>query len=79
MTKTFILITSMFSMMLLSVPAHAEESKDFKTCPVTGDALGGDKGAPVEVTYNGKTYKLCCKTCVRKFNANPEKYIKSAK
>lgn len=79
MIKMSILVTSVFSMMLLSLPVQAEGSKEVKKCPVSGDAVGGDKGPPVEVTYQGKTYTLCCKSCVRKFNANPEKYIKSQK
>lgn len=48
------------------------------TCPVTGDVLGGDKGAPIPVVYEGHTIMLCCKTCVRKFNAHPEKYVTKA-
>lgn len=79
MKKMLILLTSVFSMMLLCVPSYAEESKEVKKCPVSGDAVGGDKGPPIEVAYNGKTYTLCCKSCIRKFNANPEKYIKSQK
>ena len=27
------------------------------------------------VEYQGKTYGFCCKSCVKKFNKNPEKYI----
>ncbi len=79
MTKITILVTSVLSMMLISLPVHAEASKEVKKCPVSGDAVGGDKGPPVEVPYQGKTYTLCCKSCVRKFNANPEKFIKSQK
>ena len=51
---------------------------DSKTCIVTGDTFGGDKGAPVSVTYKGRTIMLCCKSCVRKFNASPEKYLAAA-
>ena len=51
---------------------------DSKMCIVTGDTFGGDKGPPVSVTYKGRTIMLCCKSCVRKFNANPEKYLGAA-
>ena len=54
--------------------AAAENNK----CIVTGDTLGGDNGPPVTVTYKGRTIRLCCKACVRKFNANPEKYLTPA-
>lgn len=45
-----------------------------KICPVTGDALGGDNGAPIPYNDNGKTVLLCCKSCVKKYKANPQKY-----
>ena len=48
---------------------------DATKCIVTGDPLGGDNGPPVSVTYKGQVIKLCCKSCVKKFNANPEKYL----
>lgn len=41
-------------------------------CPVTGEEI--EKGAPT-VTYEGKTYALCCKSCIKKFNKEPAKYI----
>jgi hypothetical protein len=46
-----------------------------KTCVVSGDSFDGDMGPPVDVTYKGRKVRLCCKSCVKKFNANPEKYI----
>lgn len=49
---------------------------DQTTCPVSGDKLGGDMGAPVTVEHNGRTIKLCCKDCVAKFKADPDTYIK---
>lgn len=42
-----------------------------KTCIVSGEDLGDD---PVAVSYKGRNIGLCCKSCVKKFNANPEKY-----
>ena len=47
-----------------------------KTCIVSGEELGGDMGKPVLMEYKGRTIQLCCKDCVKKFNAEPEKYIK---
>ena len=29
----------------------------------------------ITATYNGKTYALCCKSCLKKFNKDPEKYV----
>jgi YHS domain-containing protein len=41
------------------------------TCPVMGGAI--DKNIFVE--YKGKKVYFCCKDCVDKFQANPERYI----
>jgi hypothetical protein len=41
-----------------------------KECPVSG-GLG-----TIPVSYNGKTYYVCCSGCRDEFKANPEKYVK---
>ena len=46
------------------------------TCPVSGEELGeGDMGKPVSVRYKGRTVEFCCKMCVKKFEAEPAKYL----
>lgn len=40
-------------------------------CPVSNE----DADPEVTYVYNGKTYSLCCEKCLKKFKANPEKYI----
>ena len=57
---------------VLSAPA---DNYPIKTCVVTGDAFGGDLGPPIDVKYKGRTVRLCCKSCVKKFNASPDKYM----
>ena len=42
-------------------------------CPVSGEELGS-MGEPVVVTHEGKEVKLCCKSCIKKFNADPATY-----
>ena len=44
-----------------------------KTCPVSGEELGS-MGEPVVVMHDGKEVKLCCDSCLPKFNAYPAKY-----
>jgi len=47
------------------------DNKPFNiVCPVSGEEIDPD----VTATYNGKTYALCCKSCLKKFNKDPEKY-----
>jgi YHS domain-containing protein len=45
---------------------------DLPKCIVTGGA------ATLNVTFEGKTYPLCCTGCRDEFNENPAKYVKKA-
>jgi hypothetical protein len=45
------------------------------TCPVSGDKLGGDMGGPYVFTYKDQEVKLCCKSCKKDFDKDPEKYM----
>ena len=47
-----------------------------KTCLVTGDGLD-DMDERVSTVYMGQTFEFCCKPCVKKFNKNPQKYLKA--
>ena len=42
------------------------------TCVVSGDAI--DKSVP-PVIYKGWEVRFCCKGCIKKFNASPDKYV----
>jgi hypothetical protein len=46
-----------------------------QTCIVSGDKLGG-MGEPYVFVYQGREIKLCCKSCLKDFNADPAKYLK---
>lgn len=45
-----------------------------KTCPVTGEELGAH-GAAIPVNIHGQTIYVCCRGCVAKVKASPEKYL----
>jgi YHS domain-containing protein len=49
---------------------------NLKTCPVSGEKLGGDMGEPYRFVYQGQEVKLCCKSCKKDFDKNPDKYLK---
>ena len=42
-------------------------------CIVSGEKVSGKHFAEFE----GKRYGLCCPGCIKKFNKNPEKYVKA--
>lgn len=44
------------------------------TCLVTGNKLGS-MGTPVALVHEGQEVRLCCRPCVAKFKANPERYL----
>ena len=46
-------------------------------CPVSGETIDGTEGTPIKFTYLGKEYNFCCGGCVKKFKAEPIKYIKT--
>jgi hypothetical protein len=45
-----------------------------KTCPVSGEDLG-EMGPPVKVTRGDQSLFLCCKNCLKKIKADPDKYF----
>ncbi|MFG0315825.1 MAG: hypothetical protein ACF8XB_01025 [Planctomycetota bacterium JB042] len=45
-----------------------------ENCPVSGEALGS-MGAPIRKDVDGKAVFLCCKSCNKKFEADPQKYL----
>ena len=47
-------------------------------CIVSGEKLGS-MGAPVVYVHEGQEIKFCCKPCVKKFDANPAKYLAKLK
>jgi YHS domain-containing protein len=45
------------------------------TCSVSGEKLG-EMGKPYVMEYKGREIKFCCKSCVKDFNKDPEKFVK---
>ncbi|HSY20378.1 MAG TPA: hypothetical protein VK815_18685 [Candidatus Acidoferrales bacterium] len=45
------------------------------TCPVSGEKLDGDMGKPMVFTYKDQEVKLCCKSCKKDFDKDPDKYM----
>jgi hypothetical protein len=55
-----------------------------KNCIVSGDKFDGDMGGPYVFIYKdkkikddtGREIKLCCKSCLKDFNKDPQGYLK---
>lgn len=47
---------------------------DTTTCPVSGEEFVVEATSP-KVEHEGKTYYMCCPSCLKKFEADPTKYI----
>jgi YHS domain-containing protein len=52
--------------------AAGGSAADLPKCIITGGA------ASLTITYQGKSYPLCCSGCRDEFNDDPEKYVKKA-
>ncbi len=56
----------------VQAPCPAAEPPPNEMCPVMQE----EKADPaITVSYKGRTIAFCCDKCVRKFNADPEKYV----
>ena len=49
-----------------------------RVCPVSGEELGGEMGPPVKVTRGGSSVYLCCKNCLKKVEADPDKFFSAS-
>jgi hypothetical protein len=74
------LVLALLSSILLGagVVTAASSSYPLKTCIVTGNELGS-MGKVVTKVHEGQEIKFCCKPCVKKFDANPAKYLSKLK
>ena len=70
------LTLALLSSLLLgaSLVSAAPAAYPLKTCVVSGNELGS-MGKPITKVYNDQEIKLCCKPCIKKFDANPAKYL----
>ena len=55
--------------------ADLASSYPLKTCVVSGEGVD-EMGKPYVFTYEGQEVQLCCKNCRKKFDKDPEKYMK---
>lgn len=51
-----------------------EDTYPLTTCVVSGDKLG-EMGDPVVYTHEGREIRFCCKSCIKDFEKNPDKYL----
>lgn len=72
--KLFKVLLPLLALSLFSTLAPASDSYPLSTCVVSGEALGS-MGQPIIIYHEGVEVRLCCKGCVKKFNADPAKYL----
>ncbi len=44
-------------------------------CVVSDDKLGGEMGEPIDYVYQNRLVRFCCKSCIKDFKKDPEKYM----
>lgn len=63
---------------LASTGLAADKPYPLQTCIVSGNKLGS-MGKVIVKSHEGQEIKFCCKPCVKKFDANPAKYLAKLK
>ncbi len=63
---------------LASTAFAADNPYPLDTCIVSGNKLGS-MGNVIVKSHGGREIKFCCKPCVKKFDANPAKYLAKLK
>jgi hypothetical protein len=73
-------LTTLFTTALLGLTLAAADVKPYplKVCLVSGNELGS-MGKPITKVYGSQEIKFCCKPCIKKFDANPAKYMAKLK
>jgi hypothetical protein len=56
------------------VIAEQKASYPLKTCVVKGEVIGEGEG--VDYVYKDRLVRFCCKGCIKKFEQEPDKYLK---
>src|SRR5215471_18753612 len=71
------LAVSVVSGPLTTLAADKTDVKPYKlqNCIVSDEKLG-EMGEPFVFDYQGQQIKLCCKSCKKDFDKNPDKYMK---
>jgi len=72
--KKVMLLTAVLTAGLITMAYAADIEVNNKLCPVSHEEVGKDGMTPHKVSYNGKTYRLCCAMCEKDFKKDPAKY-----
>ncbi len=72
------ILTTLGILLFAAGLAFAATPYPSKICLVTDNELGS-MGKVVTKIHDGQQVKFCCKPCVKKFNANPAKYLAKLK
>ena len=59
----------------LTEPGTLDQPYKLETCIVSGEKLG-EMGEPFVFVHEGQEIKLCCKSCMKKFDKDPAKFLK---
>lgn len=73
-------LTTLLTTALLGLSLGAADVKPYplETCIVSGNKLGS-MGKVIVKVHEGQEIKFCCKPCIKKFDANPAKYLSKLK
>jgi len=61
----------------VATAADTKSIEQLKLCPVSQEELGS-MGTPLKVTRGAETTYLCCKGCLKKFEATPDEFLSNS-
>lgn len=64
---------AVFAKLDAAIVASQTAMYPIKTCPISGEAFEADM-KPINLIYENRLYRLCCKSCVGEFVKTPAKY-----
>lgn len=76
--KSILLLTIVSLTIVACDSKISDTAYPLSTCVVSGEKLG-EMGNPVILHYEGTEVRLCCDSCIKKFEADPAKYVAKLK
>ena len=76
--KTKLLLLTFVAALSSAISAADARPYPLKVCIVSGNELGS-MGKVITKVHDGQEVKFCCKPCIKKFDANPAKYLAKLK
>ncbi len=73
--KTTLILCAILTTAFSIAADPAPKPYPLTTCIISGEKLG-TMGKPPVLVVDGQEIQFCCKSCIKDFNKDPQKYLK---